>query len=195
VSFRKNDNAFLSVSDPQALQAAADRFTAFQAQWLNVHVDFPLLQRLALPITVGTAKYPGIKIHDTRMIRLMEVLLHGGTIASGCSTRQIHEAILTSFRIAADCYGLNQLRYDLRKLRAHGLLARDGKRYAYRLTEKGTKVALLFILFHKQLCGPLANSLFHHQPAAALRPNSKLEAAFHKADHSIQNIIQLLQAA
>jgi hypothetical protein len=27
-SFRKNDNAFLAVSDPQALQAAADRFTA-----------------------------------------------------------------------------------------------------------------------------------------------------------------------
>jgi hypothetical protein len=172
-----------------------DRFAAFQAQCLNVHVEFPLLQRLALPIAVGTAKYPGIKIHDTRMIRLMEVLLHGGTVISGWSSRQIHEAILTSFRIGADRYGLNQLRYDLRKLKAHGLLARDGKRYAYRLTEKGTKVALLFILFHKQLCGPLANSLFHHQPAKAPRPNSKLETAFHKADHSIQNIIQLLEAA
>jgi hypothetical protein len=75
------------------------------------------------------------------------------------------------------------------------LLARDGKRYAYCLTEKGSKAVLLLILFHKQLCGPLANSLFHHQPAEAPRPNSKLESAFHKADHSIQNIIQLLQAA
>ena len=27
ISFRKNDNAFLAVADPQALQAAADRFT------------------------------------------------------------------------------------------------------------------------------------------------------------------------
>ena len=67
----------------EKLLAVTDRFAAFQAQWLNVHVDFPLLQRLALPITVGTAKYPGIKIHDTRMIRLMEVLLHGGTVVSG----------------------------------------------------------------------------------------------------------------
>ena len=179
----------------EKLLAVTGRFAAFQAQWLNLHVDYPLLQRLALPIAVGSAKYPGIKIHDTRMIRLMEVMLHGGTVVSGWSTRQIHEAILTTFRIGADRYGLNQLRYDLRKLKAHGLLARDGKRYAYRLTEKGTKVALLFILFHKQLCGPLANSLFHHQPAAALRPNSKLQNAFHKADHSIQNIIQLLEAA
>ena len=179
----------------EKLLAVTGRFAAFQAQWLNVHVDFPLLQRLALPITVGTAKYPGIKIHDTRMIRLMEVLLHGGTVVSGWTTRQIHEAILTTFRIGANRYGLNQLRYDLRKLKAHGLLTRDGNRYAYRLTDKGTKVALLFILFHKQLCGPLANSLFHHRPAAAPRPNSKLESAFHKADHSIQNILQLLQAA
>ena len=177
------------------LLAVTGRFAAFQAQWLNVHVDFPLLQRLALPIVVGTARYPGIKIHDTRTIRLMEVLLHGGTVVSGWSTRQIHQAILTTFGIGADRYGLNQLRYDLRKLKAHGLLTRDGNRYAYRLTDKGNKVALLFILFHKQLCGPLANSLFHHQPAAALRPNSKLESAFHKADHSIQNILQLLQAA
>ena len=115
------------------------------------------------------------------MIRLMEVLLHGGTVVSGWTASQIHEAILTTFHIGAERYGLNQLRYDLRKLKAHGLLARDGKRYAYRLTDKGTKVALLFILFHKQLCGPLANSLFHHQPAAAPRPNSKLETAFHKA--------------
>ena len=52
--------------------AITDRFATFQAQCLNVHVEFPLLQRLALPITAGTAKFPGIKIHDTRMIRLME---------------------------------------------------------------------------------------------------------------------------
>src|SRR5215510_742849 len=46
-------------------QTITDRFAAFQAECLNVHVDFPLLQRLALPITVGSVCYPGIKIHDT----------------------------------------------------------------------------------------------------------------------------------
>src|SRR6202051_4906460 len=30
--------------------AVTDRFAGLQAQWLNVHVDFPLLQRMALPI-------------------------------------------------------------------------------------------------------------------------------------------------
>jgi hypothetical protein len=55
-------------------QTIIDRFAGFQAQWLNVHVDLPLLQRIALPITVGSIRYPGIKIHNTRVVRLREVV-------------------------------------------------------------------------------------------------------------------------
>jgi hypothetical protein len=176
-------------------QAITDRFADFQAQCLNVHVDFPLLQRIALPITIGSVRYPGIKIHDTRIIRLMEVLLHGGNTIGGCTTKQIHQAVLTSFQLSANAYGLNQLRYDLHKLKGHGLLQRDGSRYAYRLTAKGVQVALLFLFFHKQLCGPLAHSRFHHQPNPKHRPDSKLETAYHKADQAIQQIVHLLAAA
>ncbi len=176
-------------------QIITDRFADCQAHWLNVHVDFPLLQRLALPVTIGTVRYPGIKIHEPRIIRLMEVLLHGATTVGGWTAKQIHQAVLTTFELSAKTYGLNQLRYDLRKLKGHGLLERDGRRYAYRLTSKGLQVALLFLFFHKRLCGPLANSRFHHKPDPASRPNSKLEAAFHKADKAIQDIVDLLAAA
>ena len=176
-------------------QIITDRFADCQAHWLNVHVDFPLLQRLALPVTIGTVRYPGIKIHEPRIIRLMEVLLHGGTTVGGWTAKQIHHAVLTTFELSAKTYGLNQLRYDLRKLKGHGLLERDGRRYAYRLTSKGLQVALLFLFFHKRLCGPLANSRFHHKPDPACRPNTKLEAAYHKADNAIQDIVDLLAAA
>jgi hypothetical protein len=59
--------------------AITDRFAAYQAQCFNVHVDFPLSQRSALPIQVGTVKFPGILewgrwwkrlFQDTRMIWL-----------------------------------------------------------------------------------------------------------------------------
>ena len=176
-------------------QIITDRFAGCQAQWLNVHVDFPLLQRLALPVTAGSVCYPGIKIHETRIIRLLEVLLHGGNSVGGWTAKQIHQAVLTTFQLSPNTYGLNQLRYDLRKLKGHGLLQRDGSRYAYRLTTKGVHVALLFLFFHKRLCGPLANSRFHHRPNPAQRPNSKLEAAYHKADNAIQSIVDLLAAA
>lgn len=117
------------------------------------------------------------------------------TRVGGWTAKQIHQAVLTTLGISPDSYGWNQLRYDLRKLKGHGLLQRDGFRYAYQLTTKGVQIALLFLFFHKRLCGPLANSCFQRQPDRAHCPNSKLEAAYHKADAAIQNIVDLLAAA
>jgi hypothetical protein len=65
---------------------------------------------------------------------------------------------------------------------------------AYRLTAKGVQVALLFLFFHKRLCGPLANSCFHHRPDVHRQPASKLEAAYHRADTAIQRVVDLLAA-
>jgi hypothetical protein len=99
----------------QKLVAITDRFAGFEAQSLNVHVDFPLFQGIALPVTVGKTKIAGIKIHDTRMMRLMEVLLHGGTQLNGWRSSDIHQAILTTFGLSAGSYTPTQLRYDLAK--------------------------------------------------------------------------------
>jgi hypothetical protein len=97
---------------------------------------------LSDPITIGSVRYPGIKIHETRIITLLEVLLHGGTHVGGWTAKEIHQAVLTTFDLSSHAYGLNQPRYDLRKLKGHTLLQRDGSRYAYRLTTKGVEVAL-----------------------------------------------------
>jgi hypothetical protein len=176
------------------LLAITDRFAGFEAQSLNVHVDFPLFPKIALPVPSGKSKIAGIKIHDTRMMRLMEVLLHGGTQLNGWRSADIHQTILSSFGLSSDRYTRTQLRYDLRKMKAHGLLERNGKRYLYRLTDKGTKVALMFVLFHQRVCGPLSNSLFHHRPEESHKPASRLETAYYKADRAIQKVLDQLAA-
>ena len=178
----------------QRLVAVTDRLADFEADLLNVHVDFPLFQRLALPIQVGRSKIPGIKIQDTRMMRLMEVLLHGGSQLVGWRTAQIHESIRAAFGLTAEQYTLTQLRYDLRKMKGHGLLERDGRRYCYRLTDKGRRVAAMFVLFHQRICGPLANSLFHHRPEKTAKPPARIEAAYHRADAAIQKLVDLVAA-
>ena len=149
---------------------------------------------MALPVTAGKTKIAGIKIHDTRMMRLMEVLLHGGPQLNGWRSLEIHQALLTTFVLSASTYTLTQLRYDLRKMKVHGLLERIGRGYRYRLTDKGVKAALMFILFHKRVCGPLANSLFHHRPDESLEPASTVETAYHKSDDAIQKVADLLAA-
>ena len=178
----------------EKLIAVTDRLAGVEADLLNVHVDFPVFERLVKPITVGSIKIPGIKIHDTRLLRLMEILLHGGSQLAGWRTAQMHRAVLEAFALAPAAYSLTQLRYDVRKLRAHGLLEREGRTYSYRLTEKGVKVAAMFVLFHKRVCGPLANTLFHHRPTKTAAPPAKIEVAYHKADAAIQNLIDLVAA-
>ena len=74
-----NGHSFIEQELNRAQIGFRKNFAGFQAQWLNVHVDFPLLQRIALPITIGAVRY--------RVIRLCEVLLHGGSDAAAQSSR------------------------------------------------------------------------------------------------------------
>ena len=178
----------------QKLLTPTDRLVGLEAELL-VPVDFPLFQRLALRITSGRTKVPGIQIQDTRMRRLMEVLLHGRTQLGGWRTAQIHEAIRAACGLSAEAYTLTQLRYDLRQMKAHGLLQREGRTYCYRLTEKGTQVAAMFIRFQQRICGPLANTLFQHRPEQNTKPPAKIEVAYRKADAAIQQLVDLLLAA
>jgi len=91
------------------------------------------------PYAKPTATYPlarrsaDIAPPGHPIIRLLDVLLHGGNTVGGWTAKQIHEAVLTTFQLSPKTYGLNQLRYDLRKLKGHGLLQRDGRRYSYLL--------------------------------------------------------------
>src|SRR5437660_6912088 len=54
----------------EKLVVITDHLAGLEAELLNVHVDFPLFQRMALPVSAGKSKIPGIKIQDTRRIRL-----------------------------------------------------------------------------------------------------------------------------
>jgi hypothetical protein len=178
------------------LVAVTERLATAHADCLNVHVDFPLFQRLAHPITTGRTRIPGIKIHDSRMVRLMEVFLHHGSHLAGWRTADLHQAVLEAFGLTPQAYSLTQLRYDVRKLKAHGLVQRDGRTYRYRPTDKGRKVAAVFVLFHKRICGPIAHTLFDPTRIATTTAATaaKIEAAYHHADAAIQTLIDLVAA-
>ncbi len=99
-------------------------------------------------------RYPGIKIHETRIIRLLEVLPHRRKRQCQRLGRKADSPsqVLTTFSLEQKSYSLNQLRYDLRKLKGHALLQRDGSRYAYHLTGKWASRSRFCSYFaHKRL--------------------------------------------
>jgi hypothetical protein len=179
----------------QRFQQITDRFAHTQAQLLNVHGQFDVLARLAKPVIQGQTKVAGIKLENTRLMRLLETLLQGaaGHLRRWTAAR-LHQAIADAYELHPKDYTLNQLRYDMRKLRLHGLIERVPKSYAYRFTAKGAKLSILLLQLRRRLYGPLAFGLFRRRPDPEFLPNSRFEKAFLKVEKAMDHAIELLAA-
>ena len=175
-------------------QEIIDRSAKFQAQTLNNHFNLNILAELAKPVTIRNTKVAGIKLENKRIIRLMETLLHSGSSISNWRSKELHQYLLQKFCLNPENYTLNQLRYDLRKLRAHRIIERIGVSYRYRLTDTGIKTCLIFVLFHKKIYGPIAGSLFIFKPNQSIKTNSKLEKSYRKIDRDLDQLINLIAA-
>lgn len=172
-----------------------DRFAANQATNLNVHGQFDLLARLAKPVRLNKSKIAGIRLDQVRMMRLLQLLLGRGAGAlGGWTAKELRSAALDTFELRATQYSLSAIRYDLRKLRAHGLIERLPHTHRYRLTTKGQKAAILMTLLRKRLYGPLAASAFGHKPSSEPVPPTPIEKAYRKADRAFQEVVDLLAA-
>jgi len=179
----------------QRFQQITDRFAGVQAQNLNVHGQLDVLARLAQPVFQGKTKVSGIKLEQKRILRLLEVLLQG---ASGhlkrWTTAQLRQTVLEQCGLKQKDYTLNQIRYDLRKIRLHGLIERIPHTQAYRFTQRGQKLALLLIQLRKRIYGPIAFGTLRHRPNKDHMPDSTFERVYHKIDQAFDEAIQLLAA-
>jgi hypothetical protein len=177
------------------LQAVNDRFADAQAENLNVEMDYPLLEKLAQPCRLKSQRMAGIRIENDRIIRLLEVLMHSSSLVGGLSAAEIHQSILEAHQLSPEQYTRNQLAYDLRKLRAHGLIERPDNRYVYAFSDYGRKAAAVLVIVRNRILRPIAGSLFDRPPKSTLQPNSALQIQYRRTTKSFNDLIALLKAA
>ena len=106
----------------------------------------------------------------------------------------MRDTVLDQCNLKQKDYTLHQIRYDLRKLRLHGLIQRIPHSHAYRFTQKGYKLALLLIQLPKRIYGPVAFGILRHRPNPQHQPNSDFERAYQKIDAAFDEAIRLLAA-
>ena len=168
------------------------RFLDAQAELLACAVDQGDLARLAQPVQVGQRRVPGLRLHDDRLIRLLDVLLHPGSFVAAWTSRDVLARLLDRHRLTETDYRLTQLRYDLGKLRAHGLVERIGRTRRYRLTPRGLKLGILLVKLRTRLLGPLATLATTAAPTPATASDSAVEAAFRQVDDAIDHLCTTL---
>jgi hypothetical protein len=174
------------------LAATNDRSLALQADLLASSVDAGQLAGLAKPTLVGQRRVPGVKLHDDRVIRLLETLLHPGAFATDWTTRELHARVLARHQLADNDYRLSQLRYDLAKLRAKGLVQRLGRTRRYRLTPSGAKTGVLLVKLRVRLLGPLATLASKSNAHPLGLHNNSVDAAFHEVDTALDHLCSAL---
>jgi hypothetical protein len=179
----------------EKLQAVNDRFADAQTENLNVEMDYPLLDKLAQPCRLKSQRMAGIRLENDRIIRLLEILMHSSCHLGGVSAAEIHQSILDAHNLTPQQYTRNQLAYDLRKLRAHGLIERLNNRYVYALSDYGRKAAAMLVIVRNRVIHPIAGSLFESPPNSAMKPNSTLHAQYRRTTKSFNELIALLKAA
>ena len=173
----------------QHLAATTDRYLEQQAELLDSTIDTGALAKLAAPVSLGSRRVPGIKLHDDRVIRLLDCLLYTGGLLGNWTTRELHQRVLARHRLSEQDYTLAQLRYDLGKLRAHSLAERIGTSRRYRLTADGVRLGALLVKIRTRLLGPIFAA-----PSNATAPRSDhpstVEAALRGVDHALDHLCQ-----
>src|SRR5712692_9673219 len=172
----------------EKLAATNERCLALQADLLATTVDSGQLAALAQPAIVGQRRIPGLKLHDDRVIRVLETLLHPAAFTGVWTTRELHTRILARHQLAEGAYLLSQLRYDLNKLRAKGLVERLGTSRRYRLTPLGLKLGVLLVKLRTRLLGPLATLTTNTTPRRPTSHTNSVDAAFCEVDTALDHL-------
>ena len=172
----------------EKLAATNERCLALQAELLASTVDTGQLAALAQPTVVGQRRIPGLKLHDDRVMRVLETLLHPAAFAPDWTTRELHTRILARHQLAEADYRLSQLRYDLGKLRAKGLVERVGKSRRYRLTPLGLKLGVLLVKLRMRLLGPLATLVTTPSTRRPPLHHNPVDAAFRDVDTALDHL-------
>jgi len=155
------------------LSTVCDNYLNVQQDILESFVDRGQLHHLTQPTVLPSGKrIPGLKLDHPRQLALMHALVCFAHIAAGntFTTAELYPYVLAALQMAADQYSLASLRYDLRKLRAKGLVEKLPKSRRYRLCPQGYSICLVFLKLFERVYSPLTAGLL--QP---YRADSKLQ--------------------
>jgi hypothetical protein len=108
--------------------------------------------KLTTPIITHTGtQIPGLRFGDVRVHALLQALLIHRLLPHGFTNRDLRTLIAPLLGTPTEDITAGKMTYDLRRLRAHGLIHRIPRTRRYQVTDTGLQHALLFTHAHDHL--------------------------------------------
>jgi hypothetical protein len=175
-----------------------DRYLAIQQDVLETYIDRGQLARLRQPtISPSGHRTPGLKLDDRRLLAVMQALTCFVHLARGgrFRTRDLHARAAEALGMTTATYRLGQLRYDLAKLRAKGLVVKVPKTQTYRLTPQGFRLCILFLKLFQRVYAPLSAAVLEPLLHDRLLPDdrrSDLDHLYAAVDRALDGLLDHL---
>jgi predicted MarR family transcription regulator len=113
----------------------------------------PAFERVALTsVTAEGRRAPALRFGDPRVMALVGALCLTLNAVLGFTNRSLRAQVS---QLLGQDYGINQISYDLGRLRLNGLIERLDATNRYRLTADGQRVAIFYTKVHQRLLRPL----------------------------------------
>jgi hypothetical protein len=107
------------------------------------------------PLTTDTGtRIPGLRFTDRRTQALLHTLLMFQLLPHGFANRDLRALLAPLLGMQPGTITAGQMSYDLRRLRAHGLIIRIPGTHRYRVTDTGLHNAMLLTHIHTRLLQP-----------------------------------------
>ena len=129
-----------------------------------IHGARALTDLTAPIITDAGTRIPGLRFGDTRVHTLLQALLVHRLLPHGFTNRDLRTLIAPLLGTTTEHITAGKMTYDLRRLRAHGLIARIPHTRRYQVTDTGLSHALLLTHAHDHLLRAGLAQLTDHDP-------------------------------
>jgi hypothetical protein len=182
----------------RVMRGINDRYLAIQQDVLETYIDRGQLARLRQPtITPSGHRTPGLKLDDPRLLAVMQALTCFVHLARGgrFRTRDLHQRAAEALGLTTTTYRLGQLRYDLAKLRAKGLVLKVPKTQTYRLTPQGLRICVLFLKLFHRVYAPMSAAILKPIAHDAMLPDDRrgaLDQLYAGVDRALDQLLDHL---
>ena len=160
--------------------------------WLNPIflslVEDGALQSLSETTVVGMRRIPGIKIENRRLMAVVQSLPHFRNVPAGFTTQSLREHAVAAHRVQKE-YTLSQVRYDVGKLRAKGLIERVPGQHRYRLTCVGLNTCALLTKLRSYFFGPLLSLARRSRPDNMFETTSTINRCYWTIDRALKTLM------
>jgi hypothetical protein len=163
------------------LQGILERFLNALGCINACFVSDEALEKLPQPVQIGQTRVGGIDLNQLRMRRAAEAVLALSAAPAGFTASDLARQVHSLSGHAESEYGPRRAAYDIKKLRAKGMVGKIGKSRRYEPVPEGLRSLTALLVLREKIIRPLLAASVQPEPPA--KPANPLPL-----DHHYENL-------